>query len=514
MTAVNAARASGRRVRRATIGVLTLVVGLSAWCVIVGLSPAADAVTHEHLAALARNLASGLFLIAGVLRLASWRLTGDPHSARKALALMILGTALPAVTMVGPLLHEPTALAQSAPSTRALFLVPVVALLLPDRDWRRQSVTSPVPRGYAALVLAAVAAGLAAVLVARGALSGQQLRMTWQLLGCAAALGWVAVAARMSRGCTRVLPTAGQWPAIAYLLLAACELVRVAAAGGAGTVVGVAPGFQLAAAAVLVVTAAADLLTVHGSDDTRAAGLTRALVDLQCHVADLEQKQQERLHDARSAVVGVIDASELLATPAADIDADLLRSLIVAELQRLYAVLDAGAVEPIGEFDLAEALGPVVRIHQLDGRAVRARLDPLAVVGRPLVTATVLDNMLRNAQVHAPGARVTVHTQLSAGFVAVVVEDDGPGIPAAERRDVLRAGVRGSSATAPGEGLGLSTSAAAMNAQGGTLRLGPRAGGGTQVTFTLRLAACTAGSGSAVTLPPAGILPPADALAS
>jgi signal transduction histidine kinase len=50
---------------------------------------------------------------------------------------------------------------------------------------------------------------------------------------------------------------------------------------------------------------------------------------------------------------------------------------------------------------------------------------------------------------------------------------------------VLRAGVRGSTAVAPGSGLGLASALAAMRAQGGSLELSDRTGGGTRVTITL-----------------------------
>jgi signal transduction histidine kinase len=69
-----------------------------------------------------------------------------------------------------------------------------------------------------------------------------------------------------------------------------------------------------------------------------------------------------------------------------------------------------------------------------------------------------------------------------------VVEDDGPGVPVDEREQVLRCGVRGSTARGFGEGLGLHSSLVAMEGQGGALRLEQRDGGGTRVVLTLPLA--------------------------
>ena len=64
------------------------------------------------------------------------------------------------------------------------------------------------------------------------------------------------------------------------------------------------------------------------------------------------------------------------------------------------------------------------------------------------------------------------------------VDDDGPGIPSAERELVLQRG-RSGSTPAPGSGLGLHTAARSMREQGGGLELTERPGGGTRVSLTL-----------------------------
>ncbi len=68
----------------------------------------------------------------------------------------------------------------------------------------------------------------------------------------------------------------------------------------------------------------------------------------------------------------------------------------------------------------------------------------------------MLDNLLRNARVHAPGARVRVGVAAGGdGTARITVDDDGPGIPPEEREAVLGRGVRSRTAVAPGSGLGL-----------------------------------------------------------
>jgi signal transduction histidine kinase len=299
---------------------------------------------------------------------------------------------------------------------------------------------------------------------------------------------WLLLAFRLSSAAESQSRPAGNGLVLACLLMASAELVRLFAIAGFGPVVGIAPGVQLAAAVVLAIAAGRELRAAYQSTEEGTADLVRTISGLQRQVAALEVADRERLHDARSAVVGVLGASELLGRVPADEEVTRLRSLITQELRRVQSVLDTRGVEPITDFDLDDALAAVVLSHQLHGHPVIAALDGVTVSGRPRATATVLDNLLRNASVHAPGARVVVRVGTFGRFAAVVVEDDGPGISDADRLRLLGPGVRGAQAGGPGEGLGLHSAVTTMRAQGGSLRLDRREGGGTRVTFTLPLA--------------------------
>ncbi len=268
---------------------------------------------------------------------------------------------------------------------------------------------------------------------------------------------------------------------------------------------GLIPGCQLVAAALLLITAAGQLRSVQRRQEEDTADLTRALFSVRQHLTRLERSGRERLHDARSAVVGVIGAAELLAPPrSADpvsrlandpvrLDPDELRRLIAAELQRLQSLLDTSCVEEPEEMDLAESLAAVVQMHQLDGLVVHTEAQSVVVRAQPAAMATVLDNLLRNVRNHAPGAQAWLRVEAVGDQGRVVVEDDGPGIPEAERSRVLQPGVRGSAARSAGEGLGLSSALAAVTGQGGSLTLDDGLRGGTRVTVDLPLVEVRAG---------------------
>ena len=139
---------------------------------------------------------------------------------------------------------------------------------------------------------------------------------------------------------------------------------------------------------------------------------------------------------------------------------------------------------------VAEAYQPVA---EEAGRSFATDIVPgLTINGDPALLGRMLANVLDNALTNGAGA---VRVSLTAGPV-LVVADDGPGVPAAERDAVLGRFVRlDRSRATPGTGLGLALVKAAAQAHGGSVTLGPaqpagpgRAdGGGLAVTVNLRV---------------------------
>jgi signal transduction histidine kinase len=98
----------------------------------------------------------------------------------------------------------------------------------------------------------------------------------------------------------------------------------------------------------------------------------------------------------------------------------------------------------------------------------------------------LLDNACKWARM-----RVNLSAEDDAGFTRIVVEDDGPGLPEAERQSVFERGHRLDEAM-PGTGLGLSIVQDIIAAYGGSVRLETSELGGLRTVLSLPLAATAA----------------------
>ncbi|MEQ8603114.1 MAG: sensor histidine kinase [Marivibrio sp.] len=133
----------------------------------------------------------------------------------------------------------------------------------------------------------------------------------------------------------------------------------------------------------------------------------------------------------------------------------------------------------------AERLAAVMR--RLSGeRAVEISLDVPASLHAAIdpddlneILGVLLDNACKWAQ-----ARVRVSAAETPAGAALTVEDDGPGVPAAQRARVLKPGARLDERMA-GSGLGLAIADDLISLYGGTLALGDSPLGGLAVTARL-----------------------------
>jgi len=108
----------------------------------------------------------------------------------------------------------------------------------------------------------------------------------------------------------------------------------------------------------------------------------------------------------------------------------------------------------------------------------------LAFQGERQDLLEIVGNVMENACKWSSG-RVRAEAQAIDGEkLRIIIEDDGPGIPADRRADVLKRGGRLDEKT-PGSGLGLSIVDELARAYGGDLTLGDSAMGGLKVEITL-----------------------------
>ncbi|MDE2511082.1 MAG: HAMP domain-containing histidine kinase, partial [Elusimicrobia bacterium] len=165
--------------------------------------------------------------------------------------------------------------------------------------------------------------------------------------------------------------------------------------------------------------------------------------------------------------------------------------------QELVAGLLSRAAGPATERSLRDAASSALTMAEpiLKLRRIALERDlsdsPMPVMAAPSDLERVIMNLLGNAaQVLPAGGRVTLRVRLSpqdAGRAEVVVEDDGPGIPA----DVLPRLFQPFATSRPGAGgtgLGLFVSRAAARRLGGDLLAENSPGGGARFTLRLPLA--------------------------
>lgn len=174
-------------------------------------------------------------------------------------------------------------------------------------------------------------------------------------------------------------------------------------------------------------------------------------------------------------------------------EADRLHALVaqLLDLSRLTSGATMVNAQPNEAEDLLGAAAQQAT-GRLGGRALHVHVMP----GEPLLFGTfdftqtlrVVVNLIDNAAKYSPpGAPVDLSAMREGSWLVFSVADRGPGIPAAERERIFEPFYRppGTPPDAGGAGLGLSIARGIAAAQGGSLTLDDREGGGS--VFSLRV---------------------------
>ncbi|MDN5920387.1 MAG: ATP-binding protein, partial [Pseudonocardia sp.] len=191
-------------------------------------------------------------------------------------------------------------------------------------------------------------------------------------------------------------------------------------------------------------------------------------------------------HELRSPLATVSTGLELLGNGMARDSADLATvQTLRGETGRLTKLVEGllflaraderGAAPRREEVDLDELVeGERIRPSADDQVSVTVSTEPVRVVGDRGQLVRVLRNLVDNARRHA-GTTVSVSLRPDGDLAVIDVDDDGSGIPEADRTRVFERFVRLDEARARGDGgsgLGLAIVAELVLAHGGTVTAG------------------------------------------
>lgn len=232
-------------------------------------------------------------------------------------------------------------------------------------------------------------------------------------------------------------------------------------------------------------------LDVAGPSEVAAA--TRAFNTMQ-------QRLSQFLRDRLRLLAGI---SHDLRTPlttlrlkAEFVDDEAVRDDIVATIDELAAICEttlaftrAEAVsEATRSVDLRALCAELAEEFTLAGADVQAATGaPLSMPCRPVALKRAVRNLVENAVRYGGCARLSAMPDADGG-VSIVVEDDGPGLPADRMEDAFQPFVRleaSRSAETGGIGLGLAIARSIVKAHGGELTLANRPEGGLRARLAL-----------------------------
>jgi signal transduction histidine kinase len=223
--------------------------------------------------------------------------------------------------------------------------------------------------------------------------------------------------------------------------------------------------------------------------DRIGASLNRMLDQIEELLTGMRTVTDSLAHDLRTPLTRMRGAVEGALDPATSHgDCRAALELVSGELERLISVfaalidiaraetgLSREMMQPVRldtlVLDLASLFAPVLEDA---GQTLEVRpTDPLVIEGHEQLLRQAIGNLLFNAARYAgSGATVTLEVLRGADVTKIVVADNGPGIPEADRERVKERFVRLDKARGgSGSGLGLSIVAAAAKLHGGELRL-------------------------------------------
>jgi len=219
--------------------------------------------------------------------------------------------------------------------------------------------------------------------------------------------------------------------------------------------------------------------------------------------ASVAQRQfvSDASHELRSPVASIRAQLETALRYPDDVDWPAVARIVLAEDARLehlvgnllaMARLEEGRLGPRHEVDLDDLV--MGQTHRMTGVKVDVSgVSAGRVWGNPDELTSVVRNLLDNAARYATSV-IAVSVREAGPWVVVSVEDDGPGIPAADRETVFERFARlqeGRERDKGGTGLGLALSRRIVEHHGGTIHVEDGGHGGARFVVSLPSAGWT-----------------------
>ena len=213
-------------------------------------------------------------------------------------------------------------------------------------------------------------------------------------------------------------------------------------------------------------------------------------------------------HDLRSPLAAILGLARTLERDDLDLppaEAHDLAGRIAANARRLDRIvadlldlerLSAGVLEPMfAPLDLGRLVRELVAgADPVAGRRLHLDTAPLEIWADAAMVERIVENLIRNAVKHTPGgSRIWVRVERVDDAALLVVEDDGPGVPAEAREAIFEPFTQGpTDARSAGLGVGLAVVARFAALHDGRAWVQARDGGG--ASFRVSLATRPRGS--------------------
>ena len=216
--------------------------------------------------------------------------------------------------------------------------------------------------------------------------------------------------------------------------------------------------------------------------------LARMHARLSSVIADRTRMLAALGHDLRSPITALRVRVEM-------VEDDETRERMTATLDEMRDMVEATLAfargvstdQPLEEVDVAELLEDLAReLSETGPQIVFEATGPISADVRRMPIRRALRNLFENAQRYGGGARVTMRKR--GDEVEILIEDEGPGIPAEELDHVFDPFSRletSRSRETGGIGLGLSIARSVFRAHGGDVALANRPEGGLRVIASL-----------------------------